>query len=186
MVNILFCILRNSDSHIENTPTGENVNIVLYEYQERFAKSSKKGKKAFVYQTNNRIIVQEFGVLSADEIFLADICRERREYGHCLATAFATMNDFASKNPQDENYLVILMQEPIKYQDTIFFLEYLVPEPICINHHVILIQGENRADDKFCDFIKNDGNYSQNNFFTHKVMTFNELRSDRRGYDLCL
>ena len=48
MVNILFCILRNSDSRIENVPTGENINMVLYEYQERFAKSKKKGKKAFV------------------------------------------------------------------------------------------------------------------------------------------
>ena len=186
MVNILFCILRNSDSCIENVPTGENINMVLYEYQERFAKSKKKGKKAFVYQTNNRIIVQEFGALSADEIFLADACREHRRYGYCLATAFATMHDFAFMNPQDENYLVILMQEPIKYQDTIFFLEYLVPEPVHINHHVVLIQGENGADDEFCNFIKYDGNYSKKDCFIHKIMTFNELYDDRSGYDLCL
>lgn len=186
MVNILFCVLRNADPHIENIPTGENVNMVLHEYQEQFANSSKKGKKAFVYQTDNRIIVQEFGALSSDEIFLMDVCRENKSYSYCLATAFATMDDFASKNPYDENYLIILMQNPIKYQDSIFFLEYLVPEPTCINHHVILIQHENGADDKFCDFIENDKNYSKENFFIHKTMTFSGLCSDRSGYDLCL
>ena len=35
MVNILFCVLRNADPHIENIPTGENVNMVLHEYQEK-------------------------------------------------------------------------------------------------------------------------------------------------------
>ncbi len=185
MVNVLFCILRNSDSHIETMAASENVNTVLHEYQKQFAGNAEKGRKAFVYQAGGRVIIQEFGKLSADDIFLMDACRENGHYSYCLSAAFAVMNDFTAENPCDENYLVILMQEPIKYQDTIFFLKYLIPQPVRICHHVILIQSSDTADDRLCAFIGNDGNYSKKNFFIHKIMTFNELYNDRSGYDLC-
>ena len=185
MINVMFCILRNACAEQDQTfAIDQNVNIVLYEYQKRFAVDPQMGKKAFVYQTNNKIIVQDFGDVDKNSIFLAEACREHKDYCYCLSTAFATMNDFANDNPNDNNYLIILMQHPMKNSDTQFFLEYLVKNRQ-INHNVILIQCPNCADSNLCDFILSDINYSKKGFIK-KIMTFEELyQNDGSGYDLC-
>ena len=77
MINLLFCILRNADYREEEGLIDHKVNIPLYEYQLSFSKNNAKGKKAFVYQTD-RIIVQDFGVLDTDKIFITDACSERK------------------------------------------------------------------------------------------------------------
>ena len=181
----MFCILRNAGVIQEhNSSIEQNVNIALHEYQKSFAQNKKMGKKAFVYQTNDKIIVQDFGDVDSSKIFLTDACSERKDYSYCLGTAFATMNDFAAANPDDKNYLIILMQHPMKNSDTKFFLEYLVNNRL-INHNVILVQCPNCADDNLCSFILSEKNYSKNGFIK-KIMTFGELyQNDRSGYNLC-
>ena len=70
MINVMFCILRNACAEQDQTfAIDQNVNIVLYEYQKRFAVDPQMGKKAFVYQTNNKIIVQDFGDVDKNSIF---------------------------------------------------------------------------------------------------------------------
>ena len=181
MINLLFCILRNADYREEEGLIDHKVNIPLYEYQLSFSKNNAKGKKAFVYQ-NDRIIVQDFGVLDTDKIFITDACSERKEYSYCLCTAFATMNSFAEQNPSDSNYLIILMEQPIKNADTEMFKGFLMPKKI--NHHVILICPKNRLDPNLKNFLTDRNNYSEGNFIC-SIKTFDELYKDRSEYELC-
>lgn len=180
MVNVLFCILRNC-LHVRNEEKIYNkVNLPLYEYQSYLKEYSPEGKKGFVYQGSDKIIVNDMSTSNRENIFLTGACNEKNDYSYCLCTAFSIIRNFSQNHISDSNYLIILMEDPIKKPDSEFFIKYFADSQI--NHNIIIVHN-GELNTEFKNYILSGKNYSDKRF-TSVVTTFEELKKDGSGYKL--
>lgn len=180
MINVLFCILRNRFHVRKEEKVYNKVNVPLYEYQSYLKKYSPEGKKGFVYQSVDKIIINDMSTSNSENVFLTGACNEKNDYSYCLCTAFSVIRNFSQKHIADSNYLIILMEDPIKNSDSAFFTEYLAYGQI--NHNIILVHN-GELNTEFKNYITNGKNYSDKRF-TSTVTTFEELKKDGSGYKL--
>ena len=116
--NMLFCVLRNKNN--KNSKSIDQVNIPLYMFQKKLKAGTDS--KAFVYRSENGIVIYDFGELPVDDIYYADTRCESGNYADCLMASYAVMVDHCEKHPLDNNFLFILMEQNVSYTDVFTFL----------------------------------------------------------------
>lgn len=163
MKTIVFCILRKALE--ENKEIQNQVNFPLYEYQQQLL-DNPKNKKAFVYQyKKNKVMIEEPRSAFLKNMFYMDTKCEICDYTHCLLTASALAEQYQNKYPSAENFLIILMEQPISPEEANLFFKLHPEKP---QYHLILMMSDDskgnlqmkhyiqNQNGKVCYFKQND------------------------------
>lgn len=116
--NVLFCIIQSPAA------AERSLNNPLYELQEVLIQAENKGntvQKAFVYG-DKLIYTRPFGAAPAQKIFYADSTVRGVDAVHLLVIASAIMEKQVKAEPEAENILVVLLEEPLKVYETKRFI----------------------------------------------------------------
>lgn len=108
--NVLFCIIQSPAA------AERSLNNPLYKLQEALIQAEKNGdtvQKAFVYG-DKMIYTRPFGTAPIQKIFYADSTVRCVDAVHLLVIAAAMMEKQAGVEPEADNILVIMLEEPLK------------------------------------------------------------------------
>ena len=116
--NVLFCIIQSAAA-----PEGSinNPRDELQQARIRFQKNEQTVQKAFVYG-DKRIYTRPFGTTFSEQIFYADSTVRGVDAVHLLVIASAMMEKQVQEEPDAENYLVIMLESPLKAYEIRRFL----------------------------------------------------------------
>lgn len=138
--NILFCMIQ-SPAAAEGS-----LNNPLYKLQEALIQAEENGdavQKAFVYG-DKMIYTRPFGTAPVQKIFYADSTVRYVDAVHLLVIASAMMEKQAKAEPEADNILVIMLEEPLKaYEIKRFIAAQEANELACT---LVLMEKEENGD----------------------------------------
>lgn len=116
--NVLFCMIQSPAA------SERSLNNPLYELQEALIQAEKNEntvQKAFVYG-DKLIYTRPFGTAPVQKIFYVDSTVRGVDAVHLLVMASAIMEKQVKAEPEAENILVVILEEPLKVYETKRFI----------------------------------------------------------------
>lgn len=146
--NVLFCIIQ-SPAAAEGS-----LNNPLYKLQEALIKAEENGdtvQKAFVYG-DKLIYTRPFGTAPIQKIFYADSTVRGVDAVHLLVIASAIMEKQVKAEPEAENILVIMLEEPLKAYE---IKRFMASQEANRSEYTIVLMEKEECGDTFEKYVLN-------------------------------